>query len=102
MDLKPGTRLRSVVGTTEVVVVRDGDRPIDLRCGGHPMVALTDEVPAGAALAVAHSSGTQLGKRYTDPNTGLELLCTRAGEASLAVGDKPLLVKHAKPLPSSD
>jgi hypothetical protein len=102
MDLKPGTRLRSAVGTTEVVVVRAGAQPIDLRCGGHPMVAVTDEVPVGAALAVAHSSGTQLGKRYTDPDTGVELLCTRAGEASLAVGDEPLLVKDAKPLPSSD
>jgi hypothetical protein len=101
VDLKPGARLKSVVGDTEIVVVRAPAQAVDLRCGGHPMVAVADEVPSGT-LAVEHSSGTQLGKRYADPDIGLEVLCTKSGEASLAVGDEPLHVKDAKPLPSSD
>ena len=45
---------------------------------------------------------TLVGKRYADEELGIELLCTRAGEGSLSVGDRPLPVKGAKPLPSSD
>jgi hypothetical protein len=46
--------------------------------------------------------GTQLGKRYADDDLGLELLCTKAGEGSLSVGEGILAVKGAKPLPASD
>ncbi len=48
------------------------------------------------------ASGTLLGKRYGDRGPGLELLCTKAGEGSLSLGDEPLPLKDAKPLPSSD
>jgi hypothetical protein len=43
-----------------------------------------------------------MGKRYEDADLGLELLCTQPGEGALSIGDAPLLVKGAKPLPSSD
>ena len=43
-----------------------------------------------------------LGKRYADDELGLELLCTQGGAGTLTVGEQPLLVKGAKPLPSSD
>ena len=46
--------------------------------------------------------GTQLGKRYSDDELGLELLCTKAGEGSISVGETILAVKGAKPLPASD
>jgi hypothetical protein len=46
--------------------------------------------------------GTQLGKRYSDDDLGIELLCTKAGEGSLSVGETVLAVKGAKPLPASD
>ena len=46
--------------------------------------------------------GTQLGKRYADDELGLELLCTKAGEGSISVGETVLVVKGAKPLPASD
>jgi hypothetical protein len=46
--------------------------------------------------------GTALGKRYTDDDGTLEVLCTKAGPSSLSLGDAPLDIKEAKPLPSSD
>jgi hypothetical protein len=46
--------------------------------------------------------GPLLGKRYADDDLGLELLCTRAGTGALTVDGRPLLLKGAKPLPSSD
>ncbi len=101
MDLKPGTRLRSQTCSAEVIVVRAPDGAVDLCCGGAPMVPVGDPVEE-RPLDAAHQSGTLLGKRYADDGTGLELLCTKAGEGSLSLGGAPVLVKDAKPLPSSD
>lgn len=101
MLVKPGTRLKSAVCPTEVVVVRAPKVDVDLRCGGHPMTAMGEGAPTGSVDA-AHSRGTQLGKRYGDADSGLELLCTKAGEGSLSLGDVPIELKDAKPLPSSD
>jgi hypothetical protein len=100
VQLKPGTRLESVTCATQVVVVRAPADDVDVRCGGEPM----QEIGAGGERRPVTGTGDPAltGKRYADEDLGLELLCTRAGEGSLSVGDRPLLVKGAKPLPSSD
>ncbi len=54
------------------------------------------------ALAPEASEGTQLGKRYINEDETLEVLCTKSGDGSLGIGDTPLSVKEAKPLPASD
>lgn len=102
MELKPGARLRSATDDTEVVIVKAPAGAVDLRCGGHPMVPL--DTPAGDRLAVeaGFDEGCQIGKRYADEELGVEVLCTKAGAASLSVGDQRLPTKGAKPLPSSD
>lgn len=104
MALKPGARLRGVADTTEVVVVRAPANDVDLRCGGHPMILVGEEPPAGPTVAVdpAFAGGTLVGKRYADEGSGLELLCTKAGDGSLSIGTEAIPVKSAKPLPSSD
>lgn len=102
MELKPGSRWKSAVCTTEVVVVRPPKTPITLECGGLPMVMQTESAPAGVAISPDHKKGTLLGKRYIDAETALELLCAKAGEGSLSVDLRPLAIKDAKRLPSSD
>lgn len=101
MQLRSGQRLRSVVCDTAVVVVKGGDA--DLHCGGRPMVAM-DEAPAEpeAAPSDGFDGGTQLGKRYWDEESAVELMCTAAGSGSLSVDGRILTFKPAKPLPSSD
>ncbi|HVW33694.1 MAG TPA: hypothetical protein VHL53_14240 [Acidimicrobiia bacterium] len=101
MELKAGTRLRSQACTTEVIVVRPPAGDVDLRCGGAPLVPVGGDVNP-QPLDPGHQAGTQLGKRYADGTTGLELLCTKAGEGSLSVNGAPINMKDAKPLPSSD
>ena len=101
MELKAGTRLRSVVCDTQVVVVRAPTGEVVITCGGHPVVPL-DAAVEPASLDPAHSAGTLLGKRYADEAGTLELLCTKAGKGSLAVDGQALGVKQPKPLPSSD
>jgi hypothetical protein len=102
LELRPGSRLRSAVDATEVVVVKPPAGPVDLRCGGHPMVPLGSDGEAGATPSTDHADGTLLGKRYVDADQTLEVLCTRPGDGSLSIGDEPLQVKEAKPLPASD
>lgn len=99
---KPGLRLHSAVCTTEVVVVRAPGDDIDLRCGGVPMISLDEPTDEAASPAAGADAGTAIGKRYVDGAESIELLCTKAGAGSLAVGDELLVTKGAKPLPSSD
>lgn len=100
MELKAGTRLRSAVCDTEVVVVKAPSAAVELCCGGASMIPVGDE-PAGGAPAAGLDGGTLLGKRYTDGGE-LEVLCSKPGAGSLSVADQVLEVKGAKPLPSSD
>ena len=99
--LKPGTRLRSVTCDTEVVVVRGPGDDVDVCCGGAPMVAVGEHADRSEPAA-PFDEGTLVGKRYVTDDDSLELLCTKAGAGSLSVGEAPLVVKGAKPLPSSD
>lgn len=98
-----GTMLASTVDSTSVVVVRWSAGDQDVMCGGSPMVDPTrvDPVPQNP-LDPGHTEGTLLGKRYASEDGTVELLCTRPGKGTLAVGGVPLAVKTAKPLPASD
>lgn len=102
MELKPGSRWRSAVCDTEVVVVRPAAGGASLECGGQPMVAHGAERPAGLSPAAGHDAGSLIGKRYTDEASGLELLCAKGGAGSLGLDGRLLTVKEAKKLPSSD
>jgi hypothetical protein len=66
------------------------------------MLGAGEAAPAGAELDAGAANGTTLGKRYVSPAGDLELLCTKPGKGSLAVSGTPLVLKEAKPLPSSD
>ena len=47
MKLKAGTRVKSAVCATEVMVIQAPDADLDLRCGGAPMLAIGETAPAG-------------------------------------------------------
>ncbi|ONH33326.1 hypothetical protein [Pseudofrankia asymbiotica] len=102
MQIKSGARLRSQVDGTELVVVRPLPGDVDLTCGGHPMVDVKAQPQPGLTVLADAAGGTQQGKRYTLGDTGLEVLVTKAGTGSLALGAEPLALKEARPLPSSD
>jgi hypothetical protein len=96
--MKPGTKLKSAVCDTEVMVVRAADAVIE--CGGLPM---TEEKPAERKpVNPAFADGTKIGKRYVDAAGTIELLCVKAGQGSLSIAGQALKVKDAKPLPASD
>jgi len=96
--MKPGTKLKSAVCDTEVMVIRGSAMVIE--CGGAPM---GEERPsAEATMNPAFSEGTQIGKRYVDQDGAVELLCVKPGKGSLSIQGVALKTKDAKPLPSSD
>jgi hypothetical protein len=97
--MKPGTKLKSTVCDTEVMVIK-ASREVALSCGGAPMVAERRGVLG--TIDSAFAGGSLMGKRYTDAAQTLEVLCVKSGKGSLAADGVVLVIKDAKPLPSSD
>ena len=100
-ELKAGSRLKSTVCDAQVMVIAAPAGALALTCGGAPLVEMTAQAAKGA-LDPDHKDGTQIGKRYVSEDGKLELLCTKPGQGSLALGGKKLKLKEAKALPSSD
>jgi len=100
MQLKPGQKLYSAVCGAQFVVVRAPSEPVDIGCGGEPL--LEEEKASLGIVDQSLGDAVQMGKRYADEELGLELLCSRAGEGALTVDGHVLPMKGAKPLPSSD
>jgi hypothetical protein len=63
-----------------------------------------DEVVDGAGPAGSSVEGelVLIGKRYSEPTSGIEVLCTQAGPGPLAYNGQPLSANAPKPLPASD
>ena len=101
MALKAGTKFKSAVCDTQVMVIKAPAGEHELCCGGAPMLAAT-AVAAGGTPDAAHAGETLIGKRYVNADESLELLCTKGGKGSLSLGATPLEIKQAKQLPSSD
>jgi hypothetical protein len=95
--MKPGSKLKSAVCDTEVMVIRAGAGVVE--CGGAPMV---EERGDKGEVNPAFAEGTRMGKRYTNADGTIELLCIKPGAGSLSISGVACQLKDAKPLPSSD
>jgi hypothetical protein len=102
MELKPGSRWRSAVSDTEVVIVRSPDGGVTVECGGYPMLTIGSPRPEASPMLPALSDRVTAGKRYSDSETGLELLVSKTGLGPLTVSGRLLEMKKTKSLPSSD
>ncbi len=101
MELRAGSRLKSTACDTEVIAVKAPGGEVDIRCGGAAMAEANATFDKGSPSS-GFDGGTQMGKRYVNADESLELLCTKPGAGSLSVGDTPMELKEAKPLPASD
>ena len=99
-DYKAGDRLASAVCDGEIVIIAAPAQGAVISCGGAAMLAAGEE--GGGDLDPAFSDGIELGKRYTTGAGDIELLCVKPGEGSLSIDGEALVLKGAKPLPSSD
>jgi hypothetical protein len=101
VELKAGTRLRSAVSDTEVIVIKPPSDPVELSCGGRPMMSASEQSQVSADQA-PDDEVTMIGKRYEHEASGLVVLCTKGGNGSLCVGDTRLTLEVSRALPSSD
>jgi hypothetical protein len=100
--LKPGTRLFSVVCTTEMIVVKASGAEFELTIGGAAPVTTASERSTIGEVAEGHGGGSAIGKRYADAGETIELLVTKPGDGVPALSGELLTIKDAKPLPASD
>src|SRR3546814_15557019 len=100
MQLKPGTKLQSIVCDTDVMVIK-GTGDVFLTCGGAEMVADRSGVSGQPAIDPAFASGTAMGNRYQTADGQIELLCIRPGKGSLTVDGIALETKVEKESGSS-
>jgi hypothetical protein len=98
--LKPGTRLKSAVCDTQVMVIKSDGGEHDLRCGGAEVIEANAE--GSGDLDPAFSEGSMMGKRYVNEGETIELLCTKGGKGSLSLDGVAIQPKQAKALPTSD
>lgn len=102
MILRPGTKLSSQCCPAEVVVVRAPSGPVDLSCGGHPMVAAAEAGERNKEPSTDIANRAVMGKRYVSVDGELEVLCTKGGEGALVAGGEFMEIKESKAVPSSD
>jgi hypothetical protein len=101
MEFKAGMRVRSTLSKAEFVVVRGPKEAAAIELGGVSLVDATS-YPGDATDGAPGEGELLVGKRYADDETGAELLCTKGVVGSLTIDGRPLGVKQAKALPSSD
>ena len=101
-DLRPGSRWRSAVCESEVIVVRAPAAPVLLCIGGAPVLAAGSDPLAAGAPDSELAEGTLLGKRYSDEISGLQLLCTRSGAGTITVAGRRATIMAPRKLPASD
>jgi UDP-N-acetylglucosamine enolpyruvyl transferase len=101
VQLRAGQQLVSAVDSTAVIVIRAPAAECTLTCGGVVMTAPGQPAQGGEA-DLSLMGGTQIGKRYVDQADTIQVLCTKAGDGTLALDGSPLVIQAAKPLPASD
>jgi hypothetical protein len=97
VGLKVGNRLRAQNSTCEVIVVKGTDAEATLLCGGVEMT-----LAASSSGDPATGETVALGKRYTDEESAIEVLATKAGPGPLTFDGRILTQKTATLLPASD
>jgi hypothetical protein len=102
MKILPGSRWKSAVCDTEVVVVKAPKEEAELQCGGATMLPHNAAKPADAVCAAGQDGGSLLGKRYGDDAAAIEVLCTKAGQGGLAIDGRAMVIRQTVQLPSSD
>ena len=101
-DLRPGSRWRSAVCESEVIVVRTPARPVLLCIGGAPVLPAGAQRPSDGLPCGHLAGGTRLGSRYADDLSGLEVLCTKSGTGTITVAGRPAARLAPRQLPASD
>jgi hypothetical protein len=94
-ELSVAQTLGSEQGMT-VLVVRPPRGPGELCCDG---IAMFNRRPASCSVSSLSKGRIRLGQRLRDSVSGLEVVCTYAGNGALSFDGRPLKVVPNKPTP---
>ena len=97
MPAETGKRYVCATCGAEVIVTRGGDEVLYCDHGGGQGRAEAEDLDEREG-----SVAIQLGRRYVDEQSGIQVLCTKAGEGSLFIGEREMEVQQPRALPSSD
>ena len=81
--LKAGSRLKSAVCSSELMVVVAPEGDVNLTCGGAPVIELGAD--GAGEIDADHKGGTQMGKRYTNEAGDIEVEADQLGEVAGAL-----------------
>ena len=98
MELKVGSRIKSLKTSAEFMVVKLGDGT--LTNSGQKLVLSTSEENSNNDSSL-EGPGNLLGKRY-ESKSGIIVLCTKAGAGIISCDGEPMTEVKPKRLPSSD
>jgi hypothetical protein len=98
--LKAGSKWKSAVCDTQVMVIKGPAGEHNLGCGGAPMIGASET--GNGTLDPSRADGTLIGKRYVNADESIEVLCVKEGKGSLDLDGEGLAPKQAKALPTSD
>ncbi|MDE0242915.1 MAG: hypothetical protein OXQ84_22380 [bacterium] len=82
------------------MIITAPSEDVEIKCGGEPMSQGEDG--NGGSVHQDHADGSVIGKRYTNDEGSLEVLCVKAGEGSLWASGAAMKVKDATKLPKTD
>lgn len=99
MDLKIGMRLFAQNSSCEVIVIKISGTVGAISCAGLEMLP---DAPGETVPKTSDGPLVELGKRYSEEDELIELLCSKGGVGPLAADGRVLRLKAAKPLPASD
>lgn len=86
-DLCSTGRTLGVPGGLSVLVTSASAVDGLLTCGGETLIP---QPPPPCSMPVHGSGSIQPGQRFTDPASGLEVICTRAGHGVLTFAGRPM------------
>jgi hypothetical protein len=86
-------------GVAEFIVTKGGAG--ELRCGDAAMQMRGAE-EAGVTVSTDGMAAVQLGKRYKDEQTGIEVLVVKPGPCDINVDGRAMELMQPKVLPSAD
>ncbi len=99
MATQTGKRYIVPGGVAEFIVTKGGDGT--LRCGEAALQMRGGE-DAAVSVKTDGMDGVQLGKRYKDETTSIEVLVVKPGPCALNVDGRPMELLQPKVLPSAD
>jgi hypothetical protein len=84
-------------GGASFIVLTLGDRRVEIRIDGEPLVSRPPRPCSEPPAAEPAQASLARGRRYVDPPSGLTLYCTDSGPGRLSADGRPMVEERVRP-----